>query len=260
MAIPHTLVRAARNAIETSAILKDPAVMRGPNRPQLRRCRIAALGAQGQIIEHTHITPALPLFEQAFCAFSRGSLLETESGPMAIEDILPGERVVTRDGAVLPVVWKGSTQVLPERPEDSGRGCTLIRVMADSFGIGRPMSGIVAGPAARLLRTPGHLHRILGRVPALTPLREFIDGLSVIEIAPPTPVELYHLCLERHAVIRVSGLEFETYHPGVNALRTTGKAMKSLFLGLFPHISDPADFGPLACSRADDAMPEPRTA
>ncbi len=260
MAIPHTLVRAARNAIETSAILKDPAAMRSPNRPQLRRCRIAALGEKGQIIEHTHITPVLPLFENAFCAFSRGSLIETESGPMAIEDIMPGDRVVTRDGPALPVMWKGSTQVLPGRPDASGRSVALTRIMSDSFGIERPMSSVIAGPAARILRTPGHLRRILGSTPTLVPVSEFVDGLSVIETAPPTPVELYHLCLERHAVIRVSGLEFETYHPGINALRMTSHAMKSLFLSLFPHVGDASDFGPLACPRAGDATPVPLTA
>ena len=48
--------------------------------------------------------------------------------------------------------------------------------------------------------------------------------------SPPTAVQVYHLMLPRHAVIGVGGLEFETYHPGATAFRTTSPAMREIFL------------------------------
>lgn len=252
MTIPHSLARAARNAVESSRLLQDPASLRAPNRPQLRRYEVSTLLARGEIAQTRHIAPALPLFENAFTAFCRGSLVETDVGPVAIEDLLPGDRVITQDGSAQEVVWKGSTVLVPGRPDARGRTHQLIRIMADAFGMQRPMSGVLAGPAARLLATPGHLRRMMEGQPILTPACEFLDGMNVIETAPPTPVELFHICLRRHAVINVDGLQFETYHPGVNALRVMSHAMRSVYLNLFAHVEKLTDFGPQILPRAGE--------
>lgn len=254
MTIPHSLMRAARHAVNTDPILQDPAAWRSQKRPQLRRYEISALLANGNISQTRQLAPALPLFEDAFCAFSRGSLVDTQNGPVAIEDLLPGDRVHTTDGQLETVLWKGSTTLVPGRPGPSGRNLRLTRIMADSFGMQRPMSYVLAGPSARLLNTPDHLRSISGGARILTPVQEFVDGMNVIETAPPTPVELFHICLPRHAAIRVGGLEFETYHPGANAVRLISHAMRSLYLNLFAHVDRLTDFGPLAFPRAGDGQ------
>mgnify|MGYP001792145535 CR=1 FL=1 len=80
-------------------------------------------------------------------------------------------------------------------------------------------------------------------------------GSSVIEVAPPTPIRLLHICLSRHAAIDVGGIPAETFHPGMHALRQVTHAQRDLFLSMFPHIAHATDFGPLAHPRA----PEPDT-
>ena len=255
MTIPTSLSRAAQRAIQTtSPDLQDPASLRGRPKPQLRRYEVCSLLPNGNIAETRHIAPALPIFEDAFCAFAGGSVVETANGPVAIEDLLPGDEIVTGDGSSQPLLWKGRTSLIPGRPGPGGRNMRLTRIMADSFGMQRPLSCVIAGPAARLLYIPDHLRALSGGKKMLTPVQEFIDGSNVIETAPPTPVELFHLCLERHAVIRVGGLEFETYHPGTNAPRTISHAMRSVYLNLFPHVDALAGFGELAYPRAGDGQ------
>lgn len=252
MAIPHSLTRAARNAVQTSPILQDPAALRAPNRPQLRRYEVLSLLPNGDIAETRHIAPALPLFENAFSAFTRGALIETDRGPVAIEDLLPGDHVLTHEGKSEMVLWRGQTRLVPGQPGKNNRNHKLTRFMSDSFGMQVPMSCVLAGPSARILRTPAHLRHLSDGEPMLTPVQEFQDGLNIVETAPPTPVELFHIALSRHAVIRVGGLEFETYHPGENTLRTTSHAMRALFLNLFPHIDEITDFGKLCALRTGD--------
>lgn len=254
MTIPHSLARAAQQAVLTDPSLTDPAAWRTRKRPQLRRYEISTLLPNGDISQNRHIAPALPLFEDAFCAFARGSVVETEMGPVAIEDLLPGDRVITADGNAEPVIWKGSTLLIPGRPGPQGRNMRLTRIMADAFGMQRPSSFVIAGPAARILSTPGHLRAVSGGDQMLTPVQEFIDGMNVIDTAPMTPVELFHICLPRHAAIRVGNLEFETYHPGPNSLRMISNEMRTLFLNLFAHVDDMSDFGPLAYARAGDGQ------
>lgn len=251
MTIPHSLRRAATNAAEATAFLQDPAALRATGKPQLRRYEIASLLPGGGIAETRHIAPALPLFENAFCAFSRGSLVETTDGPIAVEDLLPGDTILNRDGDAQSLLWIGRTSLLPSRPDSRGRSHRLTSFMADSLGLQKPASSLVVGPAARLLRNPPH-HQGDGSG-VLTPAAEFQDGMTIFETAPPTPVDMYHLCLRRHAVITAGGLEFESYHPGPDALKLASYAIKTLFLNMFSHADSIADFGPLAYPRADGA-------
>jgi Hint domain-containing protein len=255
MTIPSSLARAAQLAVQTApGILQKPGEMRPTQQPSLRRYEVSALLPNGNIAETRHVAPALPIFEDAFCAFSRGSILETESGPMAIEDLLPGDRVVDIDGDAQSVQWKGTTTLNPGSAHSQRHNLHLTRLMADSFGMQRPTTCMIAGPSARLLHTPTHLRAVAGNNRMLTPVQEFVDGINVIETAPPTPVELFHICLPRHAVIRVGGLEFESFHPGINAARNISHAMRSLFLNLFAHIEQLSDFGMPAYPRAGDGQ------
>lgn len=252
MTIPATLSQAAQLAVKADPLFQDPAIMRPKARPQLRRYEVLSLLPNGDIAETHHVAPALQLFENAFLAFCRGSLVDTEHGPVAIEDLMPGDRVLTRDDEALPVLWVGSTRLAPGHADSQRRNLKLTRIMADSFGMSRPAACVVAGPASRLMMTPAHLRPTSGGAPMLTPVQEFIDGMNVIETTPPTPVQMFHLCLPKHAVIRVGGLEFESYHPGTNATVATSHAMKAVFFNLFPHIDAMSDFGPQAYFRAGD--------
>ncbi|WP_081894595.1 Hint domain-containing protein [Ruegeria halocynthiae] len=260
MPIPRSLTRAARNAVETSSMLHEMPTTGVRQKAQLRRYEVSTLMANGDIAQTRHIAPALPMFEDAFCAFTRGSLVETEQGPLAIEDLLPGDTVLTQDGTSATVLWKGSVTLIPGREDSRGRTRPLTRIMADTFGMQKPLSGVTTGPAARLLGTPTHLRHLHGSTPILTPVYEFQDGMSVIETLPPTPVELFHICLKRHSVIKVDGLQFESYHPGVNAGRMVSRSLRSIYVNLFAHIETLNDFGPLLLPRAGDGEVDAITA
>ncbi|CUH76253.1 hypothetical protein TRM7557_00791 [Tritonibacter multivorans] len=250
MTLAHSLQRAAANATAANQLLRNTPKTDGKPSAQLRRYEVCTLLPNGSVTETRHIAPALPLFEQAFTAFSRGSLVETDFGPVAIEDLLPGDQIQTADGHFEEVVWKGMTTLIPARSSATGASMKLTSFMADSFGMQKPSSCVVAGPAARLLATPPHLRHSAQSGEILTPVQDFQDGINIFETAPPAPVDMFHICLRNHAVIKVGGLLFESYHPGTDALRLVSYPIKTLFLNMFPHVESIADFGPLAFERA----------
>ena len=251
MTIPTSLGRVSPNAIR---IPVAPNHLAQPPQPQAtgprRQVNISSLRPDGSIAQTRRVVPMTPLFDEAFLALAHGSLIDTPNGPVAIEDLQPGDTVSSASGDTQTILWKGSTLIVPGRPDGAGHRQTLTRIMADSFGLQRPMGCVVAGSAARLLHTPAHLRVRMGDVRILTPVRDCVDGMSVIETAPPTPVELFHICLSRHALIRVAGLDFETYHPGNQLRHMTDKVVRDQFLDLFPHIRRANDFGPLCHPRS----------
>lgn len=190
----------------------------------------------------------MPIFEAAFSAFAHGTIIATEHGPVAVEDLEPGMRILTMNDTAEPLVWVGAMTLMP-RSNDLPNGGSLTRIMSDSYGIGRPQSDLMAGPGARLLLRRPARFSVSGDERPLTPASKLADGMNAIEIAPPTPVTVYHLCLPKHAIISANGMDVDSFHPGAGFERNMGPNMLALFLSFFPHVKDARDFGPLAHPR-----------
>ncbi len=221
--------------------------------PLMRRYDVHFLNDNNQAETRQHTAPASRLFEKAFSAFARGTLIQTTNGPMAIEDIWPGDKIVTQEFGPLSALWIGSMSIIPDAPVDRPENAQMTRVMADTFGMGRPMSDLLVGPGARLLHRPTALRELPGGGLVYSPARDFADGDSVIQITPQRPVKVFHICLARHATIQAAGLDAESYHPGKDVAKTTGPNMLQLFLSLFPHVEQIEDFGPMAHPRGSVA-------
>lgn len=258
--VPHC--EAPRSTVHSRAVAPLPVRKAPPlpsgmvlqKKPVMRRYEVSTLAGNGDIAASRHVAPATPLFEAAFSAFARGTLLNTAQGICAIEDLLPGMEIETTEFGLRPVQWIGSMTILPDAPVETPDQTHMTRIMADTFGMGRPMADVMAGPGARMLHRPAALRELDGKGArsgqVLTPVADFEDGMNTIRIMPPRPVTVYHLCLDKHASIKVSGIDMESFHPGVGLNQRMGPNMLSLFLSLFPHIRTLEDFGPLTYPRA----------
>ncbi|MFZ5964764.1 Hint domain-containing protein [Thalassococcus sp. BH17M4-6] len=216
----------------------------------MRKYEVSALLPDLSITQKSHVAPATPLFEETAGAFARGTLIQTVRGAVAIEDLLPGDFIETARGPA-PVMWIGSTTYVPGVADDGSGLTRLTRVTADGFGLGRPMTDLLLGPAARMTLRRERLRSILGQDAVLAPVREYEDGDRIFSVEPGGSVQLYHLMLQQHAVIRVGGIEMDTYHPGKALVPTLGHNLRALYLSMFPNIEHPSDFGELSLPRTN---------
>lgn len=254
-----TIPRWTAQPAQSSALARMPNRNAAPSERKavvMRKYRTSWQAEDGQIMQDEQVGPALPLFESAFSAFARGTLITTTRGPVAIEDLTPGTKLVTAEHGPMPVIWIGSMTLAPAHDGNAFEPTILTRIMADAFGIGRPMADFLAGPGARILTRPRNMRANIGSDQVLTPARNLSDGVHAIEIRPQRPVTVFHLCLCRHATIIANGLEVESFHPAPRFERTLGHNMLALFLGLFPHIREPHQFGSMTHLRLPLSSPE----
>lgn len=217
--------------------------------PLMRKVEVACLSPNGDIHDISRLVPALPAFEEAFSAFTRATLMTTERGVVAVGDLWPGDRVRTVDNGFQTLLWKGSTMLVSGAPGQDPTMGRLTRIAADSLGIARPMPDLVLGPRARIVHRAQNVERLTGTDAALIPARDFIDGISIIELTPPAPVETFHLGFARHERLVANGVEVESWYPGpLHNLGLNGE-MLGLFLSCFPHLQGTEDIGPLALPR-----------
>ena len=255
----HSAPRAAASAAyriqspyKNPAPLALPAAAR-PARPQratmmTRRYETSWLSDAGQIETATRIAPALPEFEEAFSALARGTLIETTTGLVAVEDLEPGAKVLTGERRTETVTWIGSMTLFPPHAIPGLAPVTMTRITADAFGQGRPMPDLMLGRQARIFLRGGRCLSA-GYEAAYAPAHNLIDGESIVEVTPVAPVTMFHIVLSRHGSLRCAGIEVESYHPGRAHAERFDPQLAALFIAMFPQMSGFSDFGPLAHPR-----------
>lgn len=220
-----------------------------PRAGRLRKYDIAALRPDLSIVTGSHRAPATGLFEDTCSAFARGTLIPTVRGPVAIEDLLPGDYVETAHGSEA-VTWIGATTYAPPVLADTETTLTgLTRITADAFGLGHPAMDLLLGPGARLVVRNARLHGLIGKDSVLAPVSDYVDGDRFLSVRPAGAVQLYHVMLRNHTTFRIGGIEVESYHPGKAITQLTGRNRRALFLSLFPNLGQLEDFGQVTMTR-----------
>ncbi len=214
-------------------------------KPLMRKYEVAHLEPNGDIGEMRRIAPATAAFENAFGVLARGTIVATELGPVAVEDLLPGDRVKTVEDGYQTLLWRGAITVVPDAAGQRREMGRLSRFSADALGIARPMPDLVLGPCARLYNRSRAAQAIARGDGAFVPGRDYLDGINVIELTPPSPVQVFQLGFRDQQRILANGVEIESHHPGtLHELGLRGDVLR-LYLSLFPHVSHFADFGPM---------------
>lgn len=219
--------------------------------PLTRTIEAAALLSDQSVSESTFTVPASSTFEACAAAFARGTLISTVMGPIAVEDLIPGDLVETHRGPQ-PVVWIGSTPYLPDFGGESSSLTHLLRFP----GLGMDQSDLLLGPAARLVIRQDRFTDLLNCEAVLALANDYIDGDRVLRITPPGPVQLYHFALQRHGIIRANGHELESYHPGRVSAADVGTSVRSVLQSMFMHLDDLEGFGDLAFPRTTRSIIE----
>ncbi|SMX39156.1 hypothetical protein MAA8898_01908 [Maliponia aquimaris] len=214
----------------------------------MRRYEVAALLPDLTVSFTQHVAPASPFFEECATAFARGTLIETVRGPMAIEDLVPGDYIETGNGAE-PVTWIGSTTYVPGHDDEATTLTHMTRITTDAFGMGQPPMDVLLGPAARMVVRHPRLEALLGKDGVLSRVCDYADGDRFLEVSPMGTVQLFHLMVRRHTTLRIGGIELESYHPGNTAGQALGNNMRALFLSMFPNLTDLDDFGQVSMTR-----------
>ncbi len=215
------------------------------NKPHTRKYEVAYLDDRSEIAEMSILAPALPAFEDAFGALGHGAILQTENGPMAVEDLLPGDRVKIADGDFDTLLWRGSMTLRPDEANTTSETSMLIRITVDALGLQRPSPDLVLGPTARLYHRANGIRALTGANAAFIPARDFVDGHAFIALRPAAPVRVYQLGFAGHERLTVNGIDIESLHPGTGFSLGLRGDMLAQYLALFPHKVSFEDFGSL---------------
>ncbi|GGH31553.1 VCBS repeat-containing protein [Cribrihabitans marinus] len=175
-----------------------------------------------------------------------GTLIETATGPVAVEDLAEDDLVVTRDCGLQPVRWVGCRRLgaeeLRHRPE-----LRPVRLSAGALGAGRPERDLLVSPQHRVLLSDWRAQLFYGQDEVLVPAKALVDDDRIRVDTEIRAVDYYHVLFDRHQVIRTNGAETESFHPADYTLRAIDPAARAELLALFPSLAArPGGYGPTA--------------
>jgi len=165
--------------------------------------------------------------------FTPGTRISTEHGPRLIEDLVEGDRIMTRDSGPQEILWIGRRRmtgarmfVMPElRP---------IRFRPGALGIERPDQELLVSPEHHMLIRGRVAQALFNTSEVLVPARDLVNGSNIFVDLAVREVEYIHLLLPHHQVIWANGVEAESFHPASAALSALSEPDRSRLLAQFP--------------------------
>lgn len=201
-----------------------------PEAPALR-FEIAWLDPQGRERWDDLRLPAGPAAEDAVALLASGTPVETPRGAVAVEDLIPGDRVRTVEGSAT-VTWIGR-----RLHHAAGPRPTLLRVGAGAFGRDRPEGHVVLGGAAHMRVEGPRCRPLVGGDAALAPVASLVDSLGVVAVRPPGDVATYGIACEGAATLLCAGLPVAAYHPARDMMRRLTPAALEDMARLIPPLA-----------------------
>jgi len=161
-------------------------------------------------------------------------MIATDRGPVPVEVLRPGHRLVTRDNGLRRVHWVGRRDVdyaeLVFQPE-----LAPVLVRAGAFGEQRPYRDMMVSPSHRFLISPEQSFLTIEGDEALVAVRHLLDG-RMVRAAATLGVSYIHLLCDAHQVILADGAWTETFHPDDQIMRALGNSQRREILDLFPEV------------------------
>jgi Ca2+-binding RTX toxin-like protein len=171
--------------------------------------------------------------------FTSGTLIETAKGPVAVEDLVPGDLVVTRDHGVQPLRWVGQRAVsIAELMLAPNLAPILIR--AEALGQGYPSRDVTVSPQHRILVEDGRAEMLFGHAEVLVAAHHLDNGNSVTRVWSGD-VLYVHLLFDQHEMVQTSGLWSESFQPATRMVNQMDAAQRAEIIALFPDLGQ-ADY------------------
>jgi hypothetical protein len=196
-------------------------------------------------IDRTHSGAGAKVAGGVIC-FTPGTRVATPTGSRLIQDIRPGDRILTKDNGAQDILWTGSRRMSGARLYAMPH-LRPIRFKAGAFGIERPDQDLIVSPQHRMVLSGPSARALFNTEEVLVKAEDLLNDVTICVDHALREVTYIHILLERHNIVWANGLETESFHPSNTALDTIEPDQRTALMSLLPDIAvNPASYGDYA--------------
>ena len=170
-------------------------------------------------------------------------MIDTLDGPVPVEDLEKGDRVITVDRGPQTVRWIGSRKVT-KADLLADPSMYPVCICKDALGGGRPNRDLHVTQNHRVYLEDWRAERLFGEPQVLAPAKSLLNDKSIFRDRSVTSVEYFHVLFDDHNVIFTNGAPTESLHPGLYLVSTLTEESREELIRLLPELQDPNTYGP----------------
>ncbi|MEO6299131.1 MAG: Hint domain-containing protein, partial [Paracoccaceae bacterium] len=173
--------------------------------------------------------------EKVLPCFTPGTLILTDRGEVAVEDLRVGDMVETLDHGAQPLCWVGKRSLsiadLIVQP-----ALQPIRIAAGALGHGLPERDMMVSPQHRMLLEGARAEMLFGDGEVLVAATH-LTVLPDVEQVLPNGVTYIHLLFDCHELVQANGAWTESFQPADRTLANMDDDQRAEIEALFPELS-----------------------
>lgn len=166
--------------------------------------------------------------------FCDGTLIRTDRGDVAVEDLQVGDMVETQSG-LKPLRWIGKRRV-SARDQEINPKLRPVRIEAGALGLGLPSEPLRVSRQHRMVVSSRLVERMFDTPQALVAANKLV-GLPGIELASASEgAEYFHLLFDEHEIIFANDAPSESFLVTSQSVRALSQESLEELRTLFPDL------------------------
>lgn len=170
----------------------------------------------------------------ALICFVQGTLIATPDGPRPVETLNPGDLVLTAEGRILPVLWRGTRRVgmFEAMRQPSSRP---VVIPPGALGPACPDRTLRLSPSHRIVLGGGAAELLFGEAKVLVPAEHLIGHAGIHRGPAEADLDFHHILLEDHEMVLAEGVESESFQPAARTLFAQDAEALAALMAALPH-------------------------
>ena len=188
------------------------------------------LNAQGVVIG----TTTFQNIENVIPCFTPGTSIATPRGECLVEDLVAGDKVITRDNGIQEIRWIGA-KAMDYKALAAHPHLKPVLIQKGALGNGLPERDMMVSPNHRMLVANDRTSLYFEEHEVLVSAKHLVNNRGVHEVESMGTTYV-HFMFDRHEVVLANGAWTESFQPGDYTLKGMGNAQRSEIFALFPEL------------------------
>ncbi len=181
------------------------------------------------------MTPKIETAEKPVIAcFTPGTKIATLKGEVPVENLVAGDKVVTRDNGVKVIRWTGQKKI-DWRTMASNPHLKPVLLRQGSLGKDLPERGLMVSPNHRILVANDRTALQFDEAEVLVAAKHLICGIPVRSI-DSIGTTYIHFLFDQHEVVLSDGIWTESFQPTDTSLKGFGNSQRAEIFEIFPSL------------------------
>jgi hypothetical protein len=174
--------------------------------------------------------------EKIVPCFTPGTAIATPRGEILVEDLIVGDKIITRDNGIQEIRWIGAKR-MDARVFANNPHLQPVLVQKGSLGFGLPERDMLVSPNHRMLVNNDRVALYFEENEVLVAAKHLVNPTEGVQPIHSMGTTYIHFMFDRHEVVLANGAWTESFQPGDYSLNGIGNAQRTEIFELFPELS-----------------------